>query len=321
MNTFTNGDEMKRQQTTNKPRPMGVRGALDRGGNGLNSHIAPHYGDVLAVATEDVVTVPPTTPIMTTVRTMLEHGFRRIPIADAGTQQLKGIIVCKDIVDFLCGGPRHLLVTNRFDGNLLAAVNEEIRAIMTTEVPYLDMNASISDALKLMQEESVGCLPIIGEAKRVSAIVTEQDFMRLIANVKVGVAIEEYMSTNVTTVEPDVAIGAAGKLMVDNKFRRLPIVKNGILLGIATAFDMLRFLGSGEALKNGANGIEDTLATPVKSLITRDVIWTTSDCDLGEVAGMMDANNVGSIPIIDQGVLTGIVTERDIVRALAALKQ
>lgn len=299
---------------------MGVRGALDRGGNGLDSHLAAHHGDVLAVATEGVVTVPPTTPIMTTVRTMLKHEFRRIPIADAGTQHLRGIIVCKDIVDFLCGGPRHSLVTNRFGGNLLAAVNEEVRAIMRTEVPHLDANSSITDALKMLYAESVGCLPILDRDQRVSAIVTEQDFMRLIADLKVGVAIREYMSANVTTVEPDVEIGTAGKLMVDNEFRRLPVVKNGILLGIATAFDMLRFLGSGEALTKGAGGIEDALETPVKSLITRDVVWTTSDRDLGEVAGMMTANNVGSIPIIDQGVLTGIVTERDVVRALATLK-
>jgi CBS domain-containing protein len=191
---------------------------------------------------------------------------------------------------------------------------------MKTEVPHLDANSSIIDALKMMYAESVGCLPILDRDQRVSAIVTEQDFMRLIADRKVGVAIHEYMSANVTTVEPDVEIGTAGKLMVDNKFRRLPVVKNGILLGIATAFDMLRFLGSGEAFIKGAGGIEDALGTPVKSLITRDVVWTTSDRDLGEVAGMMAANNVGSIPIIDQGVLTGIVTERDVVRALATLK-
>ena len=299
---------------------MGVRGALDRGGDGLDSHIAAHHGDVLAVATKDVVTVPPTTPIMTTVRTMLEHEFRRIPIADAGTKRLRGIIVCKDIADFLCGGPRHSLVTNRFGGNLLAAVNEEVRAIMKTDVLHLDANSSITDALEMMYAGSVGCLPILGGDQRVSAIVTEQDFMRLIADIKVGVAIKEYMSENVTTVEPDVEIGTAGKMMVDNKFRRLPVVKNGILLGIVTAFDMLRFLGSGEAFIKGAGGIEDALKTPVKSLITRDVVWTTSDRDLGEVTGMMAAKNVGSIPIIDQGVLTGIVTERDVVRALATLK-
>ncbi|RKX65580.1 MAG: CBS domain-containing protein, partial [Tenericutes bacterium] len=89
---------MKRQQTT-KPRITMVGGALDRGGDKINAHAAIHHGDILAIATEGVVTVPPTTSIMSTVKTMLNHGFRRIPIADAGTQQLRGSIVCRDIVD------------------------------------------------------------------------------------------------------------------------------------------------------------------------------------------------------------------------------
>ena len=297
-----------------------VGGALDRGGAGTNSHASAHPGDVLTIATKDVVTVPRTTTIMSTVKTMVNHEFRRIPIADAGTKQLRGIIVCQNIVDFLCGGPRHSLVTNRFGGNILAAVNEEVREIMKLEVPHLYQNASISDALAMMKAEMVGCLPILDKEDRVSAIVTEQDFMRLITGVKTEVEVADFMSAGVTTIDPDVGIGTAGKLMVDNDFRRLPIVKNGILLGIVTTFDILRFLGSGEALTKGAAGIEGALGVSAKSLLGQDIVWTTSDRDLGDAAKMMITNGVGSLPIIDQGVFTGILTERDVVRALATLK-
>jgi len=299
-----------------------VGGALDRGGDKLNAHAVAHHGDILAIATKDIVTVPPTTTIMSTVKTMLKREFRRIPIADAGTQQLMGIIVCKDIVDFLCGGPRHSLVTGRFGGNILAAVNDEIRKIMEIDVPYLYTDSSIADALNIMKEKSVGCLPILErDGERVSGIVTEQDFMHLVAGIKIGVDISDYMSTNVTTVEPDVTIGTAGKLMVDNGFRRLPVVKNDILLGIVTAFDILRFLGSGEALTKGAGGIDDALSVPVKTLVGRDVVWTTSDRDIGDAAQMMAENGVGSLPIIDDGALAGILTERDVVWALTISRQ
>jgi len=297
-----------------------VGGALDRGGAGTNSHASTHPGDVLTVATKDVVTVPRTTTIMSTVKTMLNREFRRIPIADAGTKQLRGIIVCQNIVDFLCGGPRHSLVTNRFGGNIIAAVNEEIREIMKLEVPHLYQNASISDALDIMKKEQVGCLPILDKEDRVDAIVTEQDFMRLITGVKTEVEVADFMSTGVTTIDPDDNIGTAGKLMVDHEFRRLPIVKNGILLGIVTAFDILRFLGSGEALTKGAVDIAGALSVPAKSLIEKDIVWTTSGVDLGDAVQMMVTNGVGSLPIIDQGVFTGILTERDVVGALSTLK-
>ena len=310
---------MKRQQTP-KPRTTMVGGALDRGGDKINSHAHVREGEILTIATQPAVTVPRTTTIMSTVKMMLARGFRRIPIADAGTQQLRGLIVCRDIVDFLCGGPRHSLVTDRFGGNILAAVNEEVREIMQIDVSHLYTNSSIADALDLMKEERIGSLPILDKSDNVMAIVTEQDFMRLIAENETGASIADYMSTKVVTVEPDVDIGTAGKLMVDKRFRRLPIVKNGILLGIVTAFDILQFLGSGEALTKGAGKIDDALGVTVKSLIGQDVIWTTSDQDLGEAARIMTANHVGSLPIIDNDILTGMLTERDIVWALSTLK-
>jgi CBS domain-containing protein len=177
-----------------------IGGALDRGGDKINAHAVAHHGDILAIATEDVVTVPPTTTIMSTVKTMLNHGFRRIPIADAGTQQLRGIIVCRDIVDFLCGGPRHSLVTNRFDGNILAAVNEEVREIMETDVAYLHTDSSIEDALKLMKDANVGYLPIMDKDERVSGIVTEQDFMQMVAGIKIGAITDSDASRSSRTI-------------------------------------------------------------------------------------------------------------------------
>jgi len=196
-----------------------------------------------------------------------------------------------------------------------------VRKIMETDVAYLYTDASIEDVLKLMKEKNVGYLPILDKDESVSGIVTEQDFMHLVAGIEVGASIADYMSTNVTTVGPDATIGTTGKLMIDNGFRRIPVVKNDILLGIVTAFDILRFLGSGEALTKGATGIDDALSVPVKTLVGREVVWTTSDRDVGDAAEMMAENGVGSLPIIDDGVLTGMLTERDFVRVLATSRQ
>ncbi len=42
-------------------------------------------GEIFSIATRDVLTVPPTMSIIGTARTMEKHGFRRLPITDAGT--------------------------------------------------------------------------------------------------------------------------------------------------------------------------------------------------------------------------------------------
>ncbi|HIH45403.1 MAG TPA: CBS domain-containing protein, partial [Candidatus Methanoperedenaceae archaeon] len=51
----------------------------------FKSRISERPGDVMTIASRDVVTVPPTMTIIGAVKTMMKFGFRRLPIADAGT--------------------------------------------------------------------------------------------------------------------------------------------------------------------------------------------------------------------------------------------
>src|SRR5690606_24501770 len=111
------------------------RGTM-RIGPEFKSRISEHDGKILALATRKVVTLPPTATIMEAIRIMTERRFRRIPITDAGTRRLAGVITSVDVIDFLGGGKKNLLVENRFKGNLLAAINEEVRQIMETDIAY-----------------------------------------------------------------------------------------------------------------------------------------------------------------------------------------
>ncbi len=65
-----------------------------------------HEGRILALATRNVVTLPPTATIMEAIKIMTENRFRRIPITDAGTRRLEGVVTSVDIIDFLGGGKR-----------------------------------------------------------------------------------------------------------------------------------------------------------------------------------------------------------------------
>ena len=113
----------------------------------FKSRISEHEGKILALATRNVVTLPPTATIMEAIKIMTERRFRRIPITDAGTNRLEGVVTTVDIIDFLGGGNKNLLVKNRFKGNLLAAINEEVRQIMDTDVAYLHEQADFKEAI------------------------------------------------------------------------------------------------------------------------------------------------------------------------------
>ncbi len=308
-----------RRQNSSKPDVRGLdsSGVMDRGAVNFKSRLANHEGDIMAIASKDVITLPPTANIMTTAKTMVNHGFRRVPIADAGTNRLVGIVTSLDIVDFLGGGLRHNLVKNRHNGNLAAAINENVKEIMKEDVVSLNINDTLSQALATMIEQNIGGFPVVDGDNKVVAILSERDFVKTIANVTTSKQVKEYMSEKVVTAGPDMTVGEATRTMIKKGFRRIPLVRENVLLGIITASDIMRYLGSGDIFqKLITENMADAFNVPIKSMIMRDIVWTSSNVDIGKVAGIMLDKKVGALPVIDDGELCGIITERDIVRAL-----
>ena len=99
-------------------RLLKMQGKLDRGPVEFKSHIVQQEGEVMAIATRDVISVPPTQSIISAVATMTECGFRRLPVTDAGTKKLRGIVTSGDVINFMGGGDKYQLVRVRHNGNL-----------------------------------------------------------------------------------------------------------------------------------------------------------------------------------------------------------
>jgi CBS domain-containing protein len=308
---------MKRLAEDRKEPKIRMPGAMDRGPVQFDSRAVKRTGEVLTIATSEVVTAPPTTTIIGAVKTMTSYGFGRLPIADAGTNRLIGFVTGVDVVDFLGGGIRHNLLKKKYEGNILAAINAEIREIMNPHLIYISDKASVEDALRLMYEKNVGGLPIVDEAVRLKALVTEHDFASLVAGINTGIKVEDFMSPNVITSNAQMSIEKTTKMMVQmGGFRKLPVVQDSLLVGMVTASDIMRYLGSGEAFKKVVTGdIGEVMNQPIKILIHKDLISVESSIDLGEAAQFMVDQGIGALPIMENGSLVGIITKRDFIRA------
>ncbi|KKG11297.1 CBS domain-containing protein [Methanosarcina sp. 2.H.A.1B.4] len=314
MNVQPNLNKSGKKAQQKDPHMVSSMGTM-RIGPSFKSRIAEHEGRILALATRDVVTLPPTATIMDAVRIMTERRFRRIPITDAGTGRLEGVVTSVDIIDFLGGGSRNLLVENRFKGNLLAAINEEVRQIMETDVAYIDDQADFKEAITTMLERRTGGLPIVNDEMQVIAIFTERNAVELMGGIVTNKTVDEYMTKNVTMVTTDTSIGHAAKVMVQNRFRRLPVVKDGIFAGIVTASDIVHFLGRGDAFSKLTTGnIHEALDQPVGSIVSKELIWTSPGTDMGKAMEIMLKKKIGSLPILEDGMLRGIITESDFLR-------
>jgi CBS domain-containing protein len=255
---------------------------------------------------------------MGAIKTMTFYGFSRLPIADAGTKRLMGFVTSVDIVDFLGGGLRHNLLQEKYGGNIFTAINADIREIMSDKLTYASDNDSLNDVLKLMYEKNVGGLPIVDEDTRIKAIITEEDFVRFCRGLDTGLAVESFMSPNVVTAPAQTTIEKMTRMIIQKGFRRMPVVQDGVLMGMVTASDIMKYLGSGAAFEKVVTGdIGEVMNQPVKSLIKRSLLTTEKKVDLGHAARKMLDSDIGSLPVMDKGSLVGILTERDYVRALA----
>jgi CBS domain-containing protein len=269
-------------------------------------------GEILAVAKSPVVMVAPTTPVYDAIRLMADRGFRRLPIADAGTKHLVGIVTASDFVDYLGGGKKFELVQRRFDGNFFRAINEPVRLVMTQNVASVRMSARISEAVAKMKELNLGGLPVVDDEGSVRAIVTERDIVNLFANVASGVRVAELMSKRVVTALPKTTIFEAERTMTGEGFRRLPIVADGRVVGIITAMDIVRFFGCGEAFAYLRSGtITQVLNNPALDIASKEVVTVSPDADVGQAAKVMREKSIGATPVVENEKLVGIITERD----------
>ncbi|MEI8215518.1 MAG: CBS domain-containing protein [Eubacteriales bacterium] len=120
------------------------------------------------------------------------------------------------------------------------------------------------------------------------------------------------MTTNPYTVSPEATIAEAMDLMRNKSIKRLPVVKNGQLVGIITHSQLLEVSPS-PATSLSVFEINYLLAkTKIDGIMTKKVITVTPDTLLEEASLIMRKYKIGGIPVLENNELVGIITETDV---------
>lgn len=114
---------------------------------------------------------------------------------------------------------------------------------------------SILEAQRFMAEQNVRHLPVVGDGKRLLGLVTRQrllvDPSRLasldvwdITRTLSGLTVSEVMirAADVVTIAQDMTIEDAARVMVERKIGSLPVLEDGVVVGMITKTDMLATL-------------------------------------------------------------------------------
>lgn len=106
----------------------------------------------------------------------------------------------------------------------------------------IDPEATIEEAAKLMKEERVGALLVLNE-EWVIGVLTERDIVYRVLAVGADITttrVHEVMSKDVVVVKPTLKVRDAMQIVTEKRFRHLPVVKSGKLIGIVSSGDLTR---------------------------------------------------------------------------------
>ena len=111
-----------------------------------------------------------------------------------------------------------------------------------SEVWSIDADASVFEALEFMADKNIGAV-IVTHDDDLVGIMSERDYARkiiLMSRSSKETRVSEIMTPDPTCVSPTDSVSSCMQLMTDKRFRHLPVVDDGDLVGLISIGDVVR---------------------------------------------------------------------------------
>ncbi len=248
------------------------------------------------------------------LKLMKKHKISRLPVINTNNDHIKelvGVMTEKDIASRL-GSSRY--------GNL-APSHFHVSTVMTSTPLTIESNKSVGKAAQLLIENKIGGLPVLDEGKIVG-MITKTDFIatcqgRPFQEITVG----ERMTPNPITVNSQDRLVHARRLIIDEGIGRLPVMEGEELRGILTAKDIAQSMISFRKVvpdKYKPARIRNLL---VEDVMTQNVKTVSENTSIGEIATVMMDNNFSGLPVVENGLIKGIITKTDLLKLIMELEE
>ena len=146
---------------------------------------------------------------------------------------------------------------------------------MTRRPVTVPEDASVNEALHLIRSENIRRLPVLDKHGRLVGIVSEKDLLYASPSPATSLSVYEIpyllsrikmrgiMAQDVITVTEDATLEEAARIMIEKKVSGLPVVKEGVVIGIITETDLLAQLTN--LLGWSVCGVRVTVRVPDKT--------------------------------------------------------
>ncbi len=303
-------------------RPEGIRWLRSDGKPNFSDRIYRSEKDAKILARRPVYTTTKTATILGAAEEITRYNVRALPVVSPSQEKLEGIVTATDLVNYFGGGELFNIVVNRHKSNIYSALlKEHVASVMNPNPVFITTRDTLASIIETMVTKNIGVLPVVFEDMTLWGIITEHDLVEHLAEKTVGRKVEEVMTKNVITIDSKASVKDAAETMIKYGIRRLPIIEEEKIWGMVTAKDIVRFFGSHDVFRYiEGDSIEEALKAPVKLVGLSGYVTISPDADVGDAATLMREKGVSSLLVVHDGQLAGIITERDILFAIATKK-
>jgi CBS domain-containing protein len=173
-----------------------------------------------------------------------------------------------------------------------------VKDYMTSDVVHVEIPGNRDDVLKILKRTGISGVPVI-KNKKIVGIITRKDLLRKPEETQLGLL----MTAKPVTIDSDMEIVDAARLLVTHRIRRLPVVEEGKLIGLLSVADIIH------ALSQTKNKEE------IKQKYVSKTFALWEETPLPVVGRVMEISGVDAIPILNaENILQGIISERDLIR-------
>ncbi len=253
---------------------------------------------------------------------MEEHGIHHLPVTDGG--HLVGMVSERDLMQSVGWLPRRERIGGGHAPGYVGPT--QVAQIASAPVYSLPATAGIEEAISVMLEHDIHAVPLANH-DRPAGIVSRFDLLKLYVDDHFRVTrpawrfekVRDHMLANVYSLGPTDTLAAAQRLMRHKRIRHVPVVEGDRLIGIVSDRDVR--LALGRAAIDAGTAEENHIYVPLDDhlaeIMHTEVITIDPGATLAEAAQRMIDRRIGSLPVVQNVRLAGILTEDDLLRVLA----
>jgi CBS domain-containing protein len=173
-----------------------------------------------------------------------------------------------------------------------------VRDFMTKDVVSVEIPGNRDDILKIMKRTGISGVPVL-KNQEIIGIITRKDLLTKSEETQIGLL----MTPDPVTISPDAELEEAARMMITHHIRRLPVVERKVLIGLLSTADLINAIAQ---LK---------IKTEIKEFNSRPAFALWEETPLSLVGRVMEISGLDAIPLLDdEGRLSGIISERDLIR-------